>query len=900
MGRREKPIEPGQGKAAEFAADLRMLRRRTGNVPYRELASRVPYSASSLSAAASGHRLPAWPVVAAYLEACGVTGTGEWHRRWRQAAGLPPEAEPAARPPAGPPPRPTAGTSFPFTGSAAGPARAPDPSSGEPPHGLPPGLPRQGTAAGAPYGPPSDAPWQDTEDGPGGAAEGVPHAPRGVPDPPTRFVGRDHEVEEVCRLLAEHRLLTLTGVGGVGKTRLAQRAARTAGLLLRDGACWVELAEVTSPDVLPYAVVEGLGLAPVPPHTTPTAHLADALRGREILLVLDNCEHLAAACARLAHLLLASTTGVRLLATSRLPLGPAAERLYVVPPLPEDASLALLTDRAALLADAAWSPDDVEHARAVIRRLDGLPLAIEFAARRLRALSPGQLLDRLDERLPLLSKGDPVAPERHRSLRAMLDWSHQLCTPAEQRLWARLSVFVGSISLEAAHAVWEVPRTGAETGPGEGARTGAGPGEETRTGGETRGGGETGPEELLDAVDGLIDHSLLLTEPGDGAGRRYTMLETVREYGRDRLARGGDLDDARTRHLLWFRDMVREAYERWAGPGQAARLRELGRELPNLRQALEYGVREDAEPAQARAALDIAHGLVWYWTATGAAEQGVGWLRRALAATAPADGDPVVRAARTRAMWACAFLAVFPADLEAAAGQAAEAAARARADGDQASVGWATTVTALATLTGGGVEESLDAFRAAVTDLRAAADRYGEQNALSILASALCATGRIEEALVCLERAFGLSREQDERWHRPYLHWVRAKTLIVERRLTGPDGALAHVLGVLEPQRDFADPRALALGHDTLAHCAWLLGRHREAARLFGASEARWPVEETRIAAYRVAALDTARCLEELRAALGEDAYRAARAEGAALPAEEAREWAIRFATDAM
>ncbi|WP_284117510.1 ATP-binding protein, partial [Streptomyces fragilis] len=394
-----------------------------------------PYSASSLSAAASGHRLPAWPVVAAYLEACGVTGTGEWHRRWRQAAGLAPEAEPASRTPSGPPPRRAAAPSFPFTGSATASARGPDPAD---------------------------------EDGPGAAAEGIPHAPRGVPDPPTRFVGRDHEVEEVCRLLAEHRLLTLTGVGGVGKTRLAQRAARTAGLLLRDGACWVELAEVGSPDVLPYAVVEGLGLAPVPPHTTPTAHLADALHGREILLVLDNCEHLAAACARLAHLLLASTTGVRLLATSRLPLGPAAERLYVVPPLPEDASLALLTDRAALLADATWSPDDVEHARAVIRRLDGLPLAIEFAARRLRALSPGQLLDRLDERLPLLSKGDPVAPERHRSLRAMLDWSHQLCTPAEQRLWARLSVFVGSISLEAAHAVWEAPGAGEAPGSGEG------------------------------------------------------------------------------------------------------------------------------------------------------------------------------------------------------------------------------------------------------------------------------------------------------------------------------------------------------------------------------------------------------------------------------------------------
>jgi predicted ATPase len=900
MGRREKPIEPGQGKAAEFAADLRMLRRRTGNVPYRELASRVPYSASSLSAAASGHRLPAWQVVAAYLEACGVTSTGEWYRRWRQAAGLPPEPEPAVgTPSSGPQARPATGPAFPLTGGAPS-TGAPGPA-GEPPYAVP-GVPRQMTGAeagargGAPYGavlePSADhGPGADSAQvfgaagpvpgaagpvpGAAGAAESVPHAPRGVPDPPSRFVGRDHEVEEVCRLLAEHRLLTLTGVGGVGKTRLAQRAARTAGLLLRDGACWVELAEVTSPDVLPYAVVEGLGLAPVPPHTTPTAHLTDALRGRELLLVLDNCEHLAAACARLAHLLLASTSGVRLLATSRLPLGPAAERLYVVPPLPEDASLALLSDRAALLSDATWSPDDVEHARAVIRRLDGLPLAIEFAARRLRALSPGQLLDRLDERLPLLSKGDPVAPERHRSLRAMLDWSHQLCTPAEQRLWARLSVFVGSVSLDAAHAVWEA----------------AGSGEE---------GEETGPEELLDAVDGLIDHSLLVTEPGDGAGRRYTMLETVREYGRDLLARGGDLDDARTRHLLWFRDKVCEVYERWAGPGQAARLRELVRELPNLRQALEYGLREEAEPAQALAALDIAHGLVWFWTATGAAEQGVGWLRRALAATAPADPDPAVRAARTRAMWACAFLAVFPADLEAAAGQAVEAAERADADGDRASVGWATTVTALATLTGGGVEESLDAFRVAVAHLRAAGDRYGEQNALSILASALCAAGRLDEAGSCVERAFHLSRAQDEHWHRPYLSWVRAKILVVERRLTGPDGALAHVLGILCPQRDFADPRALALGHDTLAHCAWLLGRHREAARLFGASEARWPVDETRIAAYRVETLDTARCLEELRSALGEDGYRAARAEGAALPAEEAREWAIRFASDAM
>ncbi|WP_166021384.1 ATP-binding protein, partial [Streptomyces chilikensis] len=707
--------------------------------------------------------------------------------------------------------------------------------------------------------------------GAAGSAEGGVWAPRGVPDPPTRFVGRAREAEDVGRLLAEHRLLTLTGAGGVGKTRLAQRAARSAGLLFRDGACWVELAEVTSPDVLPYAVAEGLGLGPVPPHLTPTDHLVGALHQRELLLVLDNCEHLAAACARLAHLLLDRTTGVRLLTTSRLPLGPGAERLYVVPPLPEDASLALLTDRAALLSEVSWSRDDLEHARAVIRRLDGLPLAIEFAARRLRALSPGQLLDRLDERLPLLSKGDPVAPERHRSLRAMLDWSHQLCTPAQQRLWARLSVFAGSVPLDAAHAVWEED-------PGTG--------------------GGTAPEELLDAVDGLIDHSLLLTEPGDGAGRRYTMLETVREYGRDRLARGGDLDDARTRHLMWFRDRVLDGHHRWAGPGQAGLLERLRHDLPNIRHAMEYGLRDGAGPAQTHAALDIARGLQWYWTATGTTGEGTGRLRRALAVTAPADDDPVVHAARTRAMAACAFLCVFPADLATAGRLADEAIARALADGDRGAAGWADLVRGLAAETTGRPDVALAHLRASLEHFEAAGEAYGEQQLLSILGSTLWAVGRLEESAACVERGMRIARALGETWHRPYLDWVLALVRITERRLTGPDGALAHARAVLEAQRVFADPRALALGHDALAHCAWLLGRHHDAARLFGASDACWPREETQIVSYRTDPLGTERCEADLRAVLGEEGYALARAEGAQAPPDEAREWSIRFAVD--
>jgi predicted ATPase len=627
----------------------------------------------------------------------------------------------------------------------------------------------------------------------------------------------------------------------------------------------------------------------VPPHLTPTDHLVNSLHDRELLLVLDNCEHLAAACARLAHLLLDRTTGIRLLTTSRLPLGPAAERLYVVPPLPEDASLALLTDRAALLSQAPWSQDDLAHARAVIRRLDGLPLAIEFAARRLRALSPGQLLDRLDERLPLLSKGDPVAPERHRSLRAMLDWSHQLCTPAQQRLWARLSVFAGSVSLEAAHAVWQAD-------PGTGGTAGGTKGDEAAE----EAGGEAGPEELLDAVDGLIDHSLLLTEPGDGAGRRYTMLETVREYGRDRLARGGDLDDARTRHLLWYRDQVLDGHDRWAGPGQTELLERLRDDLPNIRHAMEYGLRDGAGPAQTHAALDIARGLQWYWTATGTAGEGTGWLRRALAATASADDDPQVRAARTRAMAARAFLCVFPADLETAGELADEVVERVRADadGDRGAAGWAALVRGLAAEIGGRPDAALDHLWASLTHFEEAGEAYGEQQLLSILGSTLWAVGRLEEAAACVARGTRVATALGETWHRPYLDWVMSLIRISERRLTGPDGALAHARAALEPQRVFADPRALALGHDALAHGAWLLGRHHDAARLFGASEACWPREETQIVAYRTDPLGTERCLADVRAVLGEEGYASARAEGAEASPEEALEWAIRFAVD--
>jgi non-specific serine/threonine protein kinase len=292
--------------------------------------------------------------------------------------------------------------------------------------------------------------------------------------------------------------------------------------------------------------------------------------------------------------------------------------------------------------------------------------------------------------------------------------------------------------------------------------------------------------------------------------------------------------------------------------------------------------------------------MQWYWTATGTAGEGTGWVRRALAATAPADREPEVRAARTRAMAACAFLCVFPARLEAAREFAHAAVERGLAEGDPASAGWGELVLGLSAEVSGRPDSALTHLRAGLEHFEASDDRYGEQQLLSILASTLWAVGRREESAACVHRGMRVASTLGETWHRPYLSWVLSLNRVTERRLTGPDGALAHARAVLEPQRVFADPRALALGHDALAHSAWLLGRHEDAARLFGASQACWPHEETTLVAYRTDPLGTEECVADLRAVLGEEGYARAWEEGARTPPEDALERSIRFAADAM
>ncbi|MFJ5664953.1 BTAD domain-containing putative transcriptional regulator [Micromonospora chalcea] len=429
----------------------------------------------------------------------------------------------------------------------------------------------------------------------------------------TTFVGRDEDLRRLTGLLAGNRLVTLLGPGGAGKTRLASVAAGRLADGVPGGAWLVELAPITDPADVPRAVLDTLGrrdrtLEPVrQPARDSLGRLVETIAADETLIVLDNCEHVVEAAARLAEELLGRCPGLRVLATSREPLGIVGEALDPVPPLrlppaeatPDDAlaypSVQLLRDRAAAVrAGFAVTGDNVAAVVEICRRLDGLPLAIELAAARLRTLSPQQVAAGLDDRFRLLTGGSRTALPRHRTLRAVVDWSWGLLTDDERRLAERLAVFPASVTADSAAGV---------AGPAAAA--------------------------LLDA---LVDKSLLQVV-GDG---RFRMLETIREYGLERLAAAGETAGARVAHAAYFRELVRTAEPHLRTAGQLPWLRLLEAERENIVGALHYA----CDAGDADTALRIGAGLALPLVIWGD-DGGIGGdvLARALALPGPAPAE---------------------------------------------------------------------------------------------------------------------------------------------------------------------------------------------------------------------------------------------------------------------
>ncbi|WP_257014931.1 LuxR C-terminal-related transcriptional regulator [Rhodococcus sp. ACPA1] len=423
----------------------------------------------------------------------------------------------------------------------------------------------------------------------------------------TSFVGRRHEVAEAKKMLSTSRLVTLTGPGGVGKTRLALRIATDSRRAFTDGVWLIELGELTDPELLPSVVLDVLGLKNQSAEA-PLILLADYLAEKRLLLVLDNCEHLLESVAALTDTLLRTCPRTRILATSREPLRLSGEAVMRVPPmqtpdphresslrgLTSYESVALFVQRAVAAVPTFELTEDNQVAVAQIcARLDGLPLPIELAAARLRVMSVYQILDRMTDRYRLLTGGSRAAPARQKTLRWSIDWSYELCTPQEQRLWARLAVFACSFELDAVEAICAD---------------------------DDRGG------DLLDIVTSLVDKSILVREEA-GDAVRYRLLDILREYADEKLQPTGEYAYLCRRFQDWYQQLILRAATETISPRQLHWLHRLDQEQPNLRAVLQFFL---SESDKLDAGLRMAVGLFPFWLSRGYLREGRLWLDRLL------------------------------------------------------------------------------------------------------------------------------------------------------------------------------------------------------------------------------------------------------------------------------
>ncbi|MBN6051559.1 AAA family ATPase, partial [Nonomuraea sp. RK-328] len=665
------------------------------------------------------------------------------------------------------------------------------------------------------------------------------------------FVGRRHEVAAARKALARARLLTLTGTGGVGKSRLALRVADALRGAFRDGVEVVELATLEAGELLAASVATDLGLRDG--ESDPMALLIDHLAERRMLLVLDNCEHLLEECARFVARLLREAPKLRVLATSRQRLGVYGEQVLTVQSLPvpdlglpphviaRHDAVRLFADRAAgasrgfeltreNAADVAW----------LARRLDGLPLAIELAAARLRAVPLEQLVSELDDRLgdePLTS-GTPPAPlpPRQRTLGATMEWSYHLCSPGEQRLWARLAMFPGGSGLETAEAVCS--------------------------------GGEVDRFEVLDLVAGLVDKSILVGDRADGSVR-YRMLDTIRAYGYDRLT-GDEERELRQRFIAHHHDLVVRNRIHETVPDQLERYRLLRRELPNVRAAIELCLGGAGPPA---VGMEMAAELWSFWLLSGAATEGRYWLERGL------ERVPAPSRGRATALWVYSMLALRQGDPAAAAPRLEECRVLVRREELADVLPYATRTSGVAAFSAGEPERGLALLQESLALHRSAADLDGVVFSL-YYAAAYGASQNPEMAAAYGEEMLELCEAHRAPVTRGYAQLVLGIALWNLGELRRAETLVGEAAGFT---RDIDDKWCLTQCVEVLAWAAGAHGHHERAACLLGAAHALWQAVDASPNRLSYHAPWHEQCAARARRALGVRAYEAAFREGARL-----------------
>ncbi|HUA42579.1 MAG TPA: LuxR C-terminal-related transcriptional regulator [Streptosporangiaceae bacterium] len=551
----------------------------------------------------------------------------------------------------------------------------------------------------------------------------------------TSFVGRRGELAEVKRLLTGSRLVTLTGIGGVGKTRLALRAAAGLRRAFRDGVWLVQLDQLRDQALVAQAVAAPLGLQDRAGYAAAAA-LADYLAGRQLLLVLDNCEHVVDAAAKLADLLLRAAPGLRVLATSRESLNLAGETVLAVPPLaaPEAGrqltvaelarfpAVSLFAERAAMAVPGfALTEANMAPVAEICRRLEGLPLAIELAAARLLVLSPEQVNARLGNRLSLLTQGSRAQPDRQQTLRASIEWSYELCGQAERLLWARLSVFAGGFELDAAEGVCADHRLAAD--------------------------------EVLDLLAGLATKSILIAAHGDSAAR-YRLPETLRQYGQERLEDSGEYAALRRRHRDWHEQLARRVDIDWLSPQLASLTARLFREHANVQAALDFC---QAEPGEAEAGLRIAlHAWFFHCWIAGHVSEGRYRLGQVLARAT----EPTVW--RAQGLLLASFLAAVGGDRDAVQPLLEQGTSLAAQLDDPATRAFAAWVAGHLYLFAGDLPQAIAYSEDGLSILPAAVRGRQRAHLLICLANAAGLAGDEERVVACHEELAALTEAGSE------------------------------------------------------------------------------------------------------------------------------------------
>jgi predicted ATPase/DNA-binding SARP family transcriptional activator len=672
----------------------------------------------------------------------------------------------------------------------------------------------------------------------------------------TRFIGRDRELHDLASLLHTARLLTLTGAGGSGKTRLARETALHATTSFSRIA-WADLAPLNDAELLAQQVAASLHLAERT-GASPRELIVGAIGVERVLLVLDNCEHLVDACAELAEALLRACPHLTILATSRQALGVTSETAWLVPPLASAEALQLFAERARAVAPTfALNDANAGAVAEICRRLDGIPLAIELAAARVRVLTVEQIAHRLDDAFRLLTGGSRTALPRHRTLRATMEWSYALLNTREQVLLRRLAVFAGTFSLDAAEAICI--------------------------------GDPLEAEDILDGVSALVEKSLVVMEAGERVAR-YRVLETVRQYGLERLTEANELEALEAKHAQHFLEVIEAAAPLlFGGEVEPGLLAKLTPDNDNLRAAAAWSVRESG---RARVALRFADAFFWYWYGAtmgfgaGLFREGRRFIHEALHRASSAECDPFLRG---RALASIGLIGLAQGDYEVANEALGESLALLREHGDETSLIYVLSKYGATRLMLGDLDSAWALLEEAYTRVDAKRpDTIVHSFAYSWRGVVARARGDMATARVMHEANLRVGRYLKNRTSLGHGYAFLAAVDLADGRV---DDAFAHFCEALPYHLDLGDGWGLALDIEGFSAVAQLRGRHADSVRLLGAVDALR--ERSAVALPASDAADRARRIALARSRVG-DSYDALYAEGRALSIEEM----TRVATD--